>query len=163
MKVAFLDRDGTINKDYPDEHWRWIRSPEILPGAIEGMQFLNQKGYEIIIVSNQYLIGEGIISLEQYESFTAQLLRLLQKNHVSLLDVFYCPHSRAANCNCCKPNPGLIQQALRKYPDIELSTSFLCGDSQADLGLAENMGLSFYGIRIGKHPIASLKDLALFL
>ena len=64
MKIAFLDRDGTINKDYPDAEWTQIEDPEILPGAIEGMRELLARGYEIIVITNQYTIGEGLISLE---------------------------------------------------------------------------------------------------
>lgn len=48
MKVAFLDRDGTIVKDYIDEDWRGRVVPEVLVGAVEGMVLLNQLGYEII-------------------------------------------------------------------------------------------------------------------
>ena len=40
MKVAFLDRDGTIIKDYPDEKWSSIKHPEFLEGSIDGMQKL---------------------------------------------------------------------------------------------------------------------------
>ena len=25
MKIAFLDRDGTINLDYPDKDWKYIQ------------------------------------------------------------------------------------------------------------------------------------------
>ena len=71
MKVAFLDRDGTINRDYPDDIWIRIQYPEILPGAIQGMKCLKEKGYEIIIVTNQYIIGERIISIEQYYEFNS--------------------------------------------------------------------------------------------
>ena len=38
MKIAFLDRDGTINKDYPDNDWKYINSPEILLGNIDGLK-----------------------------------------------------------------------------------------------------------------------------
>ena len=88
MKVAFLDRDGTINRDYPDDIWIRIQDPEILPGAIQGMKYLKEKGYEIIIVTNQYIIGEGIISIEQYHEFNRKLLALLIENDISILDVF---------------------------------------------------------------------------
>ena len=38
IKVAFLDRDGTINKDYDDNVWKNINNPEILDGNIEGLK-----------------------------------------------------------------------------------------------------------------------------
>ena len=57
MKVAFLDRDGTINKDYDDNDWKHINNPEILDGNIEGLKKLKYYGYEIIIITNQYIIA----------------------------------------------------------------------------------------------------------
>ena len=147
MKVAFLDRDGTINRDYPDHIWSQIQSPEILPGAIQGMKYLKEKGYKIIIITNQY------------HDFNEQLLILLEENDISILDVFYCPHSRKEQCDCCKPKNGLIKQALRKYQDINLKESFMCGDSLSDMKCAESVGLKFFCIDIGEQRINSLADL----
>ena len=59
MKIAFLDRDGTINLDYPDMDWKNIENPVLLEGAITGMKYLREQGFEIIIVSNQYIIGSS--------------------------------------------------------------------------------------------------------
>ena len=159
MKIAFLDRDGTINRDYPDDAWKDVRHPELLPGAVEGMRFILGRGYQIILVSNQYLIGEGVISPERYARFHHELIERLQSRGVSVLDVFFCPHARAEHCDCCKPRTGLILQAMQKYPSIDLSQSFMCGDSMADLQCAENAGLRFYGINIGESPLRSLEDL----
>ena len=66
MKVAFLDRDGTIIEDYEDEFWRNVTEPVFINGSIEGLKKIRQKGYEIIIITNQYLIDEKIISIQQY-------------------------------------------------------------------------------------------------
>ena len=159
MKCAFLDRDGTINRDYPDEEWQQIKSPEILPGSIQGLKYILKQGYEIIIVTNQYTIGEGIISLDQYNDFTNKLLLKLSENGIEIKDVLYCPHSRKENCDCCKPKTGLIKQALAKYPSIDLSKSFMCGDSVSDMRCAEQLGLKFFGINMGTHMIESLQDL----
>lgn len=160
MKVAFLDRDGTINKDYADQDWANVRKPEILPGAVEGLRHLNKKGYQIIILTNQYIIGEGIISLEQYRSFSSKLLTILEGQGVSILDIFYCPHARWDECSCFKPRPGLIEQALEKYLAIDLARSFMCGDSTGDIALGHQFGMNCYGINVGSHNrISSLLDL----
>lgn len=156
MKIAFLDRDGTINLDYPDMDWKNIENPVLLEGAITGMKYLREKGFEIIIVSNQYIIGEGIITFEQFNSFHNQLLKILENNNIRVLDSFICPHSRIDDCECCKPKPGLILQAIKKYTDIDLSESIMCGDSMSDLKCAEAMGLKFYGINFGENAIRDL-------
>lgn len=160
MKIAFLDRDGTVVRDYPDQDWANIKSPEFLTGSINGMQDLIKNGFEIIIVTNQYLIGEGFITIEQYEAFTEEFLKILEENHIKILDIFFCPHSRKERCCCRKPEIGLIEQAVNKYPDIDLSSSFFCGDSICDMECAENAKIKFYGIHVGSDPISNLSDLA---
>ena len=164
MKVAFLDRDGTIIKDYQDKEWGNIKSPEFLDGAIEALQHIKNKGFEIIIITNQYLIGEGIITLEDYEKFNCLFLETLKQNKIRILDVFYCPHARKQNYDCMKPHPGLINQSIAKYPDIDLNESFYVGDSLCDKKLAQSFNLKFYGINIPcKSEIHSLKDIIIFL
>lgn len=159
MKIAFLDRDGTINLDYPDEEWKNIKEPIILDRAIEGMRALIDMGYKIIIITNQYIIGDEIISLKQYEDFTSKLLKKLNDNGVEILDIFFCPHSKNENCDCCKPKTGMLEQALRKYPDINLEKSFYCGDSKSDLEFAKSCNLKFYGINFGEDSVSNLYEL----
>jgi len=150
MKIAFLDRDGTINKDYPDKDWKDRTVPEILEGSIEGLLLLRELGYEIIIVTNQYIINEGIITITQYHDFQHNLLKLLKSNNIEILDTFYCPHTDADRCNCKKPKTGLIDIALKKYPNIDLSSSVYIGDSICDQELAFQFELKFFEIN-GHH------------
>ncbi len=69
MKTAFLDRDGTINRDYPDAEWKSKTEPELIDGAMEGLRFLQDQGYALIMITNQYLIDEGIITLRRLSEF----------------------------------------------------------------------------------------------
>ena len=164
MKVAFLDRDGTIIKDYPDKEWAKIKAPEFLEGSIEALKYKKNKGFEIIVLTNQYLIGEKIITLEDYQNFNDLFLKTLSQNGVNILDVFYCPHAKSENCDCIKPNPGLINQALHKYPNIDLKGSFYVGDSVCDMCLAKSFNLKFYGINLPcKNDVGSLSEVKIFL
>jgi D-glycero-D-manno-heptose 1,7-bisphosphate phosphatase len=146
MKVAFLDRDETIVSDYPDDFWHTVREPEFLPGAIEALAALRHKGYQIIIVSTQYLIDEGLITQEQHDSFSASMLQVLATHGIQVLDILYCPHRRDSRCACMKPKPGMIEAALARHPGIDLSQSFLAGDSPCDVELAERIGLRAFSI-----------------
>ena len=85
LKIAFLDRDGTLIKDYPDEKWREIKEPEFLEGSIEGLKRLKEMGYGFIIITNQYLINDGIISLNDYQQFTGKFLKKLkEENNINI-------------------------------------------------------------------------------
>lgn len=158
MKIAFLDRDGTIVRDYADDDWKGKIVPEVLEGAIEGMLQLNQRNYKIIIITNQYIINDGIISIDQYNEFTVNLKEIFEKNNVEVLDIFNCPHSTGENCECKKPKVGMVQMALEKYPLIDLSKSLLIGDSKADEELAINVNLKFYKIGIKQNDTDLLYD-----
>ncbi|SDY12486.1 D-glycero-D-manno-heptose 1,7-bisphosphate phosphatase [Evansella caseinilytica] len=161
MKIAFLDRDGTIIKDYPDERWTAIHSPEFVKGAVNTLKTVISKDYEIIIITNQYIIHEGFITFGQYEEVTAKMLKELTKQQVQVLDIFYCPHGRNEGCDCLKPRDGMIRMALEKYPEINLKESFIVGDSRADVELAANLNIRGFGIRIdyrGKN-IETLNDI----
>jgi D-glycero-D-manno-heptose 1,7-bisphosphate phosphatase len=60
VKIAFFDRDGTIIKDYPDNDWRNVKHPEFIDNAVRTLKVVIEKGYKIVIITNQYLINEGI-------------------------------------------------------------------------------------------------------
>ena len=146
MKVAFLDRDGTIVKDYTDIEWRDVDTPEFLDGSIEGIHKLIDLGYEIIIITNQYLINDGIISIQEYKRFTEKMMGRFSEEKIRILDIFYCPHSKKETCKCYKPASGLIEAAMQKYPEIDISYSIMIGDSICDMELAEHFKMIFYGI-----------------
>ena len=94
MKTAFLDRDGTINRDYPDAEWKGKTEPELIDGAMEGLRFLQDQGYALIMITNQYLIDEGIITFADYQNFTDRLVWRLAQQGIHLQDIFFCPHRR---------------------------------------------------------------------
>ena len=148
MKIAFFDRDGTIIKDYPDEKWSTVTQPEFLTDSIETLQQVMRRGFKIIIITNQYLINEGYISIQQYEEMNKKVMEELTRHQVEILDVFYCPHGRHEGCNCCKPQTGMIWQAIEKYPAIELNASFIIGDSIVDMEVAIRMNMVGFGINV---------------
>jgi D-glycero-D-manno-heptose 1,7-bisphosphate phosphatase len=146
MKIAFLDRDGTISKEYPDEEWNSITEPILLEGTIEGLKKIKDQGYEFIILTNQGLISKGIITEKQYEEYTNKLINILKENNINILKVYHCPHRSIDNCNCKKPKTGMIDNALEEF-DIDLANSFYIGDSYSDYELAKKFNLDFYGIK----------------
>ena len=172
MKIAFLDRDGTINKscwtpvdrEGGPEYWNGSEEPELLPGTLEGIRHLIACGYKIIIITNQYPIGEGQVTQAFYDRYMDRLLSLLKEGGAEVLDVFFCPHRRDEGCECCKPRTGMIRQALKKYPQIDMSRSFFAGDSAADEGVARAANLPFYGVRRDcERRIESLRDLTFLI
>lgn len=156
IKVVFLDRDGTIVKEYDDEGWINRTEPEILNGSIEALKKLNELGYKIIIITNQGLINKGLIKLEEYNLFNENLIKQLNKNNIEILDIFYCPHIKEENCNCKKPKPGMILKACEKY-EIDMDKLFVAGDTSNDEGIAEYFNLMFFGVNYAPKNIKNIK------
>jgi D-glycero-D-manno-heptose 1,7-bisphosphate phosphatase len=146
MKVAFLDRDGTITADHPDDQWGGVSEPVFLDGTFEALHLFRSKGFEIVVITNQYLIGERYITWQQYHDYAEKIIARCSAEGIDILDVFYCPHARDAGCSCSKPKPGMIEAACGKYPDIEMEKSFYVGDWDVDILLANAVGLKAYGI-----------------
>lgn len=136
-KAAFLDRDGVINVDHGYVS-RW-EDFEFLPGAIEGMRLLQDSGYKLVVVTNQSGIARGYFSEDDYQELTATYEDFLSSQGVTLSGIYHCPHhpsyptaDQTAPCNCRKPAPGLLFQAINELR-INPLQSALFGDSARDL------------------------------
>lgn len=145
MRAIFLDRDGTLVKDYPDEEWRNVTELEIYPDTIEALQSIPNH-FKLFIVSNQYLIHEGFISFDQFRTAHRQFLHTLKSNGIHIEHTYFCPHARTIKCHCRKPSKGLIEQCLVNY-DVELPTSYFIGDSEIDIQLGKSVGSTTIAVR----------------
>ncbi len=145
MKVIFLDRDNTINYDpgYLSDPNKVI----LLPNVIEGLKLLQENNYEFIIITNQSGIGRGYYTLEDFYKVNNKILELLGKQKIYIKDILFCPHTDEDNCNCRKPKPGMLVQALEKYPQIDKNKSWIIGDSIRDIQAGEK--LQIQGILLG--------------
>lgn len=148
MKVLFLDRDGVINKDvsylYRIEDLVWM------PGISTGLKLAIADGYKIIVVTNQSGVARGYYSENDVKNLHCYMQEELKKYGIDILDFFYCPHLKDGqiepyniDCLCRKPKAGLLEMASGKY-DIDISKSFLIGDSDRDIKAAQSFGIDGY-------------------
>jgi mannose-1-phosphate guanylyltransferase/phosphomannomutase len=147
--AIFLDRDGTLNFDYG-----WITSPskiELLPGAGEAVRAINEFGLLAVLVTNQPVIARGECTTAELAAIHQKLESLLAESGAHLDAVYYCPHHPDAGvpgerpefkirCHCRKPAPGLLEDAAHDL-DIDVSRSWMIGDSERDLGAAAAFGI----------------------
>ena len=138
IKTIFLDRDGVINKEINYLHR--IKDFEFIYGVFNACQYIQSLDYKIIIVTNQSGISRGYYSENDFQIINKWMLDQFKNNGINILDVFHCPHSPNADCNCRKPKPGMLLQAKIKH-DIDMSNSWLVGDTEFDISAANSAGV----------------------
>lgn len=130
-KAIFLDRDGVINKDRSD-YVKSIHELEIFSNIEECIKRIKEKGFLIIVISNQSAIGRNLTSHAEVQKIHDHIQQYLNKWNLKIDAFYYCPHNPDDNCNCRKPKPGLILQAANDY-NISLSNSWMIGDHDRDI------------------------------
>ena len=138
LKVVFLDRDGVINRDSPDYIKNWSEF-EFLPGSLRALKKLTQKGFSLIVITNQSAVNRGMISLKDLDFIHANMRSAIAAHGGNIHAIFFCPHTPDESCSCRKPKPELIHQAQRRYA-IDLKSTYMVGDSAKDIACAQNAG-----------------------
>lgn len=135
-KAVFLDRDGTINveKNYLFK----IQDFEFLDGAIDALKIIQDKGYRLIIITNQSGIARGYYSMDDFDTLTNWMKEYLLNRGVNIDAVYFCPHCPDglvkpynSECNCRKPKLGLFLQAVKDF-NLDLSQCIAIGDKIRD-------------------------------
>ena len=148
QKAIFLDRDGTINKYVG--FLRNIDDFELIDGVSEAIKQINQSGYLVIVVTNQPVIARGEVSWEELHEIHKKMETLLGKDGAYIDGLYICPHhpdkgfegerpEYKFDCDCRKPKPGMLLQAAKDF-NIDLSKSYMIGDSGRDVEAGQNAG-----------------------
>ncbi|NPA36047.1 MAG: HAD family hydrolase [Chlorobi bacterium] len=140
-KAVFLDRDGVINND---EGFYYIYKPEDLKineGIAEGLRMLSEAGYKLIIVSNQSGVAKGVYTEDDVRKVHRKLFAELAEHDIKIDAAYFCPHHESVSeCECRKPKPGMILQAIKEH-NIDADISYLIGDSERDIVAGKRAGL----------------------
>lgn len=145
----FLDRDGTINQ-YRGLVWK-DEDFELEENTSDAIKRINQSGKLAIVITNQPSVARGLCQIEDIETVHKKMSTLLGKEGAYLDDVYFCPHHPDKGypeenpvykilCECRKPKTGLIQKAIEQY-HIDLSSSWMVGDTTVDIQTGKNAGL----------------------
>lgn len=148
QKAIFLDRDGVINM-----HIGFLRKSEdfeLIPDVTEAIKMINKSGYLSIVVTNQPVIARGECTFKELRLIHDKMETELGKEGAFLDGVYICPHHKDKgfegerieykfDCDCRKPKPGLILQAAKDF-NIDLSQSYMIGDSESDVEAGKNAG-----------------------
>jgi imidazoleglycerol-phosphate dehydratase/histidinol-phosphatase len=145
LRVLFLDRDGTLNEEPPDEQVDSLEKIELLPGVIPALLDLKRAGFTFVMVTNQDGLGTEFLPSEKFEHAHRFILALFASQGITFDAVFVCPHFKREDCACRKPRTGMVEEFVRAN-SIDKAHSFMVGDRDTDLEFAGGLGIE--GIRV---------------
>jgi len=136
--AVFVDRDGVLNaiRQVGEE----AASPRVpaefvmLPRVGEATRRLRAAGMVVVVITNQPVLGRGLMSLEDLDSMHEQLCREAAIDRIEI-----CPHSGHEGCECRKPKPGMLTRSAAAL-DIDLSKSWTVGDRWVDIAAGSAAG-----------------------
>lgn len=152
-KAVFLDRDGTINVE--KNYLYKIDDFEFLPGVIDALRFFQERGYLLIIVTNQSGIARGYYTEEAYIELTNWMKIALAEQDVHIDAVYYCPHhpngkvaKYSVDCECRKPKLGMYMKAQQDFL-LDITKCIAIGDKIRDCEICKIFGCR--GFLIGEN------------
>ena len=140
--AVFIDKDGTLVENLPGNV-----DPALLklrPGAAEALATLAERGFALLVATNQSGLASGYYTRTEFAWLQAALEKLLHEAAgVQLLDFLVCPHAPGPDggpsCLCRKPAPGLLLRAARRH-GIDLTRSWMVGDWLDDVEAGHRAG-----------------------
>jgi len=148
MALVLIDRDGVLNMDRPGA----VKSPDefkMIPRSAEAVARLNTAGIKIAVVTNQSVVGRGIIDTAMLDRIHAKLYDELARAGARLDALFVAPDRPDAATERRKPGPGMLREALAQFRASPAETPMI-GDSLADMKAALAAGCRRVLVRTGK-------------
>ena len=137
-KAIFLDRDGIINIERKD-YVKTVEEFVLIDGIFDAIKLIKDKGYLVIIITNQSAINRKIIDESDLQKIHDVLFKQAKKQNIKIDGIYFCPHIPDENCECRKPKPGMILKAAKEF-QIDLKKSIMIGDSNTDIEAAKQAG-----------------------
>ena len=142
-KIFLLDRDGILIDKMP--HRRYlsnIRDYRPLHENWKSLQEVSKMGVDFIIATNQPGVATGEVSEEFLNEIHVKLVTELLDLGINILAVYTCKHHWNENCNCRKPKPGMLLEAMDQF-EIESESTLYIGDEAKDSYAASSAGIDY--------------------
>jgi D-glycero-D-manno-heptose 1,7-bisphosphate phosphatase len=144
--ALILDRDGVINVETGYLHR--IEDCVFVDGIFELATAFAERGFALVIATNQAGIGRGYYSEAQFAAFMDWMRGEFRTRGSEIAAIYHCPDHPTEGIGRYrrdnpwrKPGPGMILRAAQDL-DLDLAASWLIGDKQTDIaaGRAASVG-----------------------
>ncbi len=144
--AIFVDRDGTLIEEV--NFLSRVEDLIVFPFTPPSIKKLKERGFYVVVLTNQSGIARG----KYTEADMHAIHDAIQAAVGGLIDAFYfCPHLPSDGCHCRKPNLGMIEAAQGDL-EIDMTHSWMIGDKNLDVWIAENAGIKSAMVMTGYGP-----------
>ena len=146
-KVLFIDRDGTLVIEPPlDEQLDSLEKLEFYPGVFQYLsRIVNELEYELVMVSNQDGLGTNSFPAETFWPAQNKIIQALKNEGIEFSEILIDKSFPGENQPTRKPGTAMLNKYI--YGNYKLNESYVIGDRNTDMQLAENLGAK--GIFLG--------------
>jgi D-glycero-D-manno-heptose 1,7-bisphosphate phosphatase len=152
-KLIVLDRDGVLNRlihrfpARPPESPLSLAEVELLPGVELAVKRLCDAGFTLAIATNQPSAAKGTASLEVLRQIHQTIVAMAESAGGKIRSSHICFHRAEDGCDCRKPKPGLLREAMDHTPNSHPESSWIVGDRATDIlaGVAVRFSTALVG------------------
>jgi imidazoleglycerol-phosphate dehydratase/histidinol-phosphatase len=150
-RILFLDRDGTLNEETPEEQIDSLEKVRLMPAVVPALLDLKSAGFAFVMVTNQDGLATATFPQDRFDRAHRFILELFASQGIEFDAVCICPHFLREGCDCRKPKTGMVREFLAANA-IDRSRSFMIGDRDTDMEFAANLGVEGLRIRLHGEP-----------
>lgn len=137
--MIILDRDGVLNQTLPNPNEPRPDSPlrvddvVVFPWVPGVLRSLTDAGYRLAIATNQPAFAKGKVTLDVLERVHARVIDEITREGAQISSSHICLHRAEDGCDCRKPKPKLLLDALARHPDQSPRDCWMVGDRATDV------------------------------
>lgn len=137
-KVLFIDRDGTLIIEPPDEQIDSLEKLEFYPGVFTWLgRIARETDYELVIITNQDGLGTQRFPEHTFWPAHQKMMKAFENEGIKFSNVFIDKSFPHENKSTRKPGTGLLTEY--RSDNYDLTNSFVIGDRITDVELAKNL------------------------
>lgn len=136
--TLFLDRDGVINQEVSPYTRTWDEF-KFYEGVKEAFNIFDKKFGVIVTVTNQRGVARNMVRIEDLQLIHKNMLQEIEDAGGRIDKIYFCSDMESPNR---KPNPGMGLQAIKDFPEIDLSKSIMIGNTLSDMKFGRNLGVA---------------------
>jgi imidazoleglycerol-phosphate dehydratase/histidinol-phosphatase len=138
QRVLFIDRDGTIIKETPDEQIDSFEKLTFYPKSLFYLsKIATELDFELVMITNQDGLGTSVFPENTFWPVHNLIIQTFENEGVVFSEQFIDRTFAKDNSPNRKPNTGLLTNYFSSEYDLE--NSFVIGDRLTDIELAKNL------------------------